>query len=165
MLEQELSLAADKAVRLLMQTGKTLSTAESCTGGMLGQSITSVPGASAVFGFGFITYANAAKQRLLGVKAETLAAFGAVSEQTAREMALGARKVSGADAALSVTGIAGPGGGTPEKPVGLVYVGISTPNISRAVRLMLEGSRGEIRLKTCLCALELLCTELNAGDA
>lgn len=151
---------AEVVVRLLKEKGKTLATAESCTGGMIGEQLTSVAGASEVYGFGFVTYANEAKERLLGVKHETLAAHGAVSPETACEMAAGARKVSGADIAVAVTGIAGPGGGTKEKPVGLVYVGISTAAGTRAEKLQLSGSRQRIRIRTCLSALNYVRTEL-----
>ncbi len=151
---------AEVVVRLLKEKGKTLATAESCTGGMIGEQLTSVPGASEVYGFGFVTYANEAKEKLLGVKHETLAAYGAVSPETACEMAAGARKVSGADIAVAVTGIAGPGGGTKEKPVGLVYVGISTADGTRAEKLQLSGSRQRIRIRTCLSALNSVRMEL-----
>ena len=108
----------------LKKQGKTLATAESCTGGLIGATITAVPGVSECYGFGVVTYANEAKEKLLGVKKETLETLGAVSEETACQMAEGALKLSGADVAVAVTGIAGPGGGSAEKPVGLVYVGI-----------------------------------------
>ena len=153
------NLAAD-IVKLLQQHNKTLATAESCTGGMIGATITSVPGSSEVYGFGFITYANEAKEQLLGVKHETLAAYGAVSPETAKEMAAGARKVSGADIAVAVTGIAGPGGGTPEKPVGLVYVGVATENDTKTIKLNLGGDRDQVRLSTCLNALDAVRREL-----
>lgn len=110
------------AVAALLQKGLWLATAESCTGGLVSQRITAVAGASECFGFGFVTYANAAKEKLLGVKGQTLAAFGAVSPETAAEMAVGAQAASGADIAVALTGIAGPGGSTPKKPVGLVYL-------------------------------------------
>ena len=161
MMNEEIISAAERLVRSLAEEQKTIATAESCTGGMIGQSLTSVPGASRVYGFGFITYANEAKERLLGVEHETLLSHGAVSPETAREMAQGARRVSGADIAVAVTGIAGPGGGTPEKPVGLVYVGISSGHGTRAVRLGLGGSRDEIRRRTVLCALDLVMEELK----
>lgn len=115
-------------VRELSARGKTLALAESCTGGHIANRITNVPGASAVLLSGFITYANAAKVSLLGVSEKTLQDYGAVSEPVARQMAEGARRVSGADYAISVTGIAGPSGGTLTKPVGTVYIGVSGPD-------------------------------------
>ena len=115
-------------VRQLTEHRKTLAIAESCTGGCIAHRITNVPGASAVFVAGLVTYSNDAKQRFLGVRAETLAEHGAVSEAVAREMAEGARRVNGTDYALSVTGIAGPTGGTPGKPVGTVFIGLASPS-------------------------------------
>ncbi len=107
----------------LMAKDITISSAESCTGGMFAEKLTSVPGISAVFGRSFVTYSNEAKEEILGVKKETLKEHGAVSEETAMEMAKGLREVSGSRICVSVTGVAGPDGGTPEKPVGLVYIG------------------------------------------
>ena len=124
-------------VKLLIAKNKTVATAESCTGGLLSSKITNVSGASSVFGFGVCTYANEAKMKLLGVKEETLENFGAVSENTAKEMARGVVKLSGADIGLSLTGIAGPTGGTPEKPVGLVYLGVATKDKCYAKKLLL----------------------------
>ena len=124
-------------VKLLSEKKKTIATCESCTGGLVSASITAVPGSSEVFGFGICTYANEAKMRLVGVKADTLEKYGAVSEQTAMEMAEGVRKLSGADIALSLTGIAGPGGGTEEKPVGLVYLGVSVGQKKYAKKMLL----------------------------
>lgn len=114
-----LTLAA-KLGTALQQKGQTLALAESCTGGMAAQTITAIPGSSAWFDCGFVTYSNTSKMELLGVSPNTLAHDGAVSEQTAREMALGALKNSHANVAAAITGIAGPEGGTPEKPVGTV---------------------------------------------
>ena len=112
-------------VRRLAEQGRTLAIAESCTGGLIATRITDVSGASEVFGFGFVTYANEAKEQLLGVRAEDLEAHGAVSEPVARQMAEGALAVGGADIAVAVTGIAGPTGGTEEKPVGTVFIAVA----------------------------------------
>ena len=124
-------------VKLLLNKKKTIATCESCTGGLVSAALTAVPGSSEVFGFGICTYANEAKMRLVGVKEETLQAHGAVSEETAMEMADGIRKLSGADIALSLTGIAGPGGGSDEKPVGLVYLGVSVGEKLYAKKMLL----------------------------
>ena len=113
-------------IELLKKNNMTISTAESCTGGLIAKSITDVSGASDVFGYGFVTYANEAKMKLLGVWEDALSEYGAVSEPVAVLMSRGARRVSGSDIAVSVTGIAGPGGGSEEKPVGLVYISLST---------------------------------------
>ncbi len=112
-------------VKELLEKGKTLATAESCTGGLLAKRITDISGSSAVFETGCVTYANSTKEKLLGVKHETLEKWGAVSEQTAREMAEGIVRLSGSDIGIGITGIAGPGGGTEEKPVGLIYIALS----------------------------------------
>lgn len=133
----------------LKSKNKILATAESCTGGMIGEMITSVPGSSEVYEYGFITYSNTAKQKLLGVSAETLSIFGAVSAETVCEMADGALKASDADIAVSVSGIAGPGGGSEQKPVGLVYVGIAQKGEkTEFFKLMLSGDRDSVRQKT-----------------
>ena len=144
----------ENVVAKLREKGVKLATAESCTGGLLSERITAVSGASEVFDFCVCTYANEMKHKVLGVSNETLSVLGAVSAETAMQMAEGARNVSGADLAVSTTGIAGPTGGTPEKPVGLVYCGISTKDKSYAIKLMLGGSinmvnsRGYIRKLT-----------------
>ena len=124
-------------VQTLAAKNLTVATAESCTGGLISKRITEVSGASQVFDCGVCSYANQIKAGVLGVKEETLAQYGAVSEQTAMEMAQGVRALAGAEIGISTTGIAGPTGGTAEKPVGLVYVGISSQNGTRAVRLEL----------------------------
>ncbi len=128
-------------VKLLTEQGKTIASAESCTGGMLSKRITDVAGASKVFGCGVCSYANETKVRVLGVSEETLAQYGAVSEQTAAEMAAGVRKLAGADIGISTTGIAGPDGGTPEKPVGRVYVGINSDALTTVIQLDLNYGR------------------------
>ena len=146
----------DEIILKLIEKNITISTAESCTGGSLGKIITSVPGASSIYGYGFITYSNEAKETLLGVSHETLVNHGAVSHQTACEMARGARLKSGSDIAVSVTGIAGPGGGTSEKPVGLVYIAIAHKNGEEYRKLNLSGNRDKIREQTCDRVFELV---------
>ena len=128
-------------VLFLRERGLTLATAESCTGGFMAKRITDIAGCSDVFLGGCVTYANEAKERLLGVKHETLEQYGAVSEQTAMEMAKGIREALGADIGVSATGIAGPGGGSEEKPVGTVYIGISTKNGENFRKLSLSSMR------------------------
>ena len=142
-------------VAKLMEKGLLASVAESCTGGLLGFSITSVPGASEVFEAGAITYSNSIKNSVLGVKNSTLDNFGAVSYQTASEMARGVKNAYGADIGISVTGIAGPGGGTEEKPVGLVYVGAATEKGTVVRKLSLSGSRDTVRKLSVKHALKL----------
>ena len=137
---------ASALVEKYASLGKTLAIAESCTGGLISKRVTDVSGSSAVLGYGAVTYANEAKIKLLSVKPETLASYGAVSEQTAREMAEGVRALAGADVGIATTGIAGPGGGTPEKPVGLVYLGVSSEKGTRVIRLMLKGDRQRVRI-------------------
>lgn len=145
-----------KLFELLKEKNLKISTAESCTGGMIGASITSIPGISSYYGYGFVTYSNEAKQKLIGVKEETLNKFGAVSAQTVLEMAEGALNVSGSDIAVSVSGIAGPDGGTKEKPVGLVYIGIATKNKSSFNKFIFKGTREEVRQQTVNSAFEMI---------
>lgn len=152
---RNLTLAA-AVVNALRAAGKTVACAESLTGGMLASKLVDVPGASSVLGEAYVTYSNEAKMRLLGVSKDTLRQFGAVSAQCAREMAEGARLAAGADFALSTTGIAGPDGGTPEKPVGLVYVGVASTSGCEAQELHLRGERDWIRELTCVNALNAL---------
>ncbi|WP_052169877.1 CinA family protein [Pseudobutyrivibrio ruminis] len=135
----------------------TVSTAESCTGGMIASSIVDFPGASNCFNEGYVTYSNEAKIKNLGVKDETLMAYGAVSEQTAKEMAIGVKKKAKADFGLSSTGIAGPGGGSPTKPVGLVYIGCSYGESKVKVKeLHLSGNRTEVRTQATNLVFQLL---------
>jgi PncC family amidohydrolase len=119
--------AASEAGRLLLERGWLLATAESCTGGLIGHLVTNVPGSSRFYLGGAIAYANAAKETLLGVPPEVIAAYGAVSAPVARAMAEGVTRVLAAQVGLSVTGIAGPTGGTPDKPVGTVFIGLASP--------------------------------------
>ena len=147
---------AEVVVRMLAERGQTLAVAESCTGGLLGGAVTSVPGSSAAFLGGFIVYANPLKVAELGVDPSMLEREGAVSEPVARAMAEGARSRVGADWALSVTGIAGPEGGTAAKPVGLVWLACASASETRSRRLLLGGDRAAIRARSVSAALELL---------
>lgn len=151
----------ESVVELLAQKKMTVTTAESCTGGLIAGTLVNVAGASDVLNEGYVTYSNEAKERLVGVKHETLEEYGAVSEQTAREMAEGAARAAKADAALSATGIAGPGGGTEEKPVGLVYIGCYVNGETTVKECRFEGSRMENRLHTVETALQLLLGQLS----
>jgi nicotinamide-nucleotide amidase len=141
---------------LLRARQATLAVAESCTGGMLGARVTAIPGSSQYFVGGFITYSNAVKQELLGVPAETLERFGAVSAETAQAMAEGARARTGATYAVSITGVAGPDGGTEEKPVGLVYIAAAGPEGTVVTHRRFIGDRERIRVFTTQAALDLL---------
>ncbi len=140
----------------LEEKGQSLTTAESCTGGGLAARITSRPGASAVFRYGFVVYSNEAKETLLGVGNKTLATHGAVSAETAGEMALGAAKLAEAEFAIAVTGIAGPAGGSVDKPVGLVYFGFLSPKGLSVEKCVFSGDRGEIRAAAVAFALDLI---------
>ena len=152
----------EQVVRLLKERNLTITAAESCTGGLIAGTLVNVAGASDVFGEAYVTYSNEAKQRLVGVRAETLEQFGAVSEETAYEMAAGAARAAGADVGLSSTGIAGPGGGTPEKPVGLVYIGCCVRGEVQVRRLNLHGNREQNRMDTVKAVLELAAEMLAA---
>jgi len=139
----------------------TIATAESCTGGLLGHLLTSVSGSSGYYLGGVIAYSNEVKESFLGVRPETLAAHGAVSEQTAKEMAAGVRERIGSDIGISTTGIAGPTGGTPGKPVGLVFIGISTAEETVAIECRFKGSRGEIKESTARTLLNEVYKKFN----
>jgi len=165
----KLDKITENVVQLLEGIDCTVATAESCTGGFLSGAITSVSGASSVFGYGACTYANEAKMKLLSVKAETLEKYGAVSCETAREMAEGIRALSGSDYGVSTTGIAGPTGGTADKPVGTVCIGISSEKGTYAERFVFDGEmfreagdkRTAIRLEAVYTALTLLKKEIE----
>ena len=153
--------------QLLKDRGATLALAESCTGGLLAKRLTDAPGSSAYFTEGLVTYSNEAKERLLGVTHDTLMEYGAVSEAVAKEMAEGARKISGSDYGLSVTGVAGPGGGTEERPVGLVWLGLADADGTIAVDLDLSAwaaSREAIRERSANRALDLLRLRLGGKE-
>lgn len=151
----------ERIVEKLEKRGLYLTTAESCTAGLLAGRIMNVSGASSVYKEGYITYANESKEKLLHVRHETLEQYGAVSTQTAEEMAEGAAKVAEADTALSVTGIAGPLGGTKEKPVGLVYVGICVMGETEVKELHLNGTREEVREGTCKITFENIANRIE----
>ena len=148
---------------LLRARGLKLATAESCTGGLIADRITDVPGSSDYFLGGIVAYAYEAKVALLHVSWDTLKAYGAVSRETVLEMARGARQVLGADVAISVSGIAGPGGGLPNKPVGTTWLGLSSENIEQADLKHFEGDRLEVKERAAEAALRILIEYLRAG--
>lgn len=144
------------AAKLLFEKNITIATAESCTGGLISETLTNIPGISKVFFGGAVTYSNESKVELLGVKELTLQKYGAVSRETATEMAQGIRERLKTDIGVSITGIAGPDGGTAEKPVGLVYIGLNTEKVSIAKELRLLGNRKRIRTITALHAFDMI---------
>jgi PncC family amidohydrolase len=146
----------ERVVERLVARGLRLATAESCTGGLLTARLTDPPGASRFLAGGAVSYADEAKVRLLGVRPETLAAYGAVSEQVAREMAEGASAALGAEVGVAITGVAGPGGGTAEKPVGTVWIAATLEGATRAERHHFGGDRAMVRERSVQAALELL---------
>lgn len=161
--EGETSLEEEVA-KLLINNKLTIATAESCTGGLLAAKLINYPGISSVFMEGVITYSNESKKQLLGVKEKTLEKYGAVSKETAEEMAVGVAKLGNTDIGVSVTGIAGPGGGSIEKPVGLVYLGLSIKGETQTKKLFFKGDRQRIRdyaVTQALCWMrkELACTK------
>lgn len=147
---------ADLVVGRLAARGERLAVVESCTGGRVAELVTRVPGASAVFDLGVVAYANAAKERVVGVPASLLAAHGAVSEPVARALAEGARRLAGATWGIGITGIAGPSGGTPEKPVGTVHLALAGPAGTTAFQRHYRGDRERVRRQAALEALDLL---------
>ena len=149
-------------VKLLTAKQKTLALAESCTGGLMAHRITNIPGASAIFLGGVVSYANPAKEKFLGVRAETLAAHGAVSEAVAKEMAVGARERFGSDFAIAVTGIAGPSGGTADKPVGTVFIALATTNGVEVKKFLNVWERETFKQVTATQALEWLRQAVSA---
>ena len=137
----------EKIISILKEREITITFAESCTGGLLAKTFTDTPGVSSVFLGSVVTYANSIKSELIDVKEKTLEAHGAVSRETAYEMVKGAKSVFGADVAVSVTGIAGPDGGSDEKPVGLVYIGISTPTSTNTYEFRADSTLGRIGIR------------------
>lgn len=151
----------NETVELLIKHKMKISVAESCTGGLLCALITAVPGASEIMEEGFVTYANTAKMKYLGVNEDTLKDYGAVSEETAYEMAEGLFRRTGADVTVGITGIAGPDGGTEEKPVGLVYAGICINGKTKVIKMNHSGNRDEVREKTCQKVFEMIRNEVS----
>lgn len=147
---------AQTVVNMLLEKNITISLAESCTGGMLAASFTDIPGVSSIFLEGAVTYSNEAKMKRLGVKSETLENFGAVSEQTAHEMACGIARTAGTDLGVGITGIAGPDGGTDDKPVGLVFIGVHYNGETSVRRFNFAGDRERIRKNTVILALNFI---------
>ena len=157
---QTLTTIAQQLGEILCKKNAKLTTAESCTGGAISEAITSVSGSSQWFEFGFVTYANSAKRQLLGVSEETLEQYGAVSEQVVKQMAQGAIKQSEADYAIAVSGVAGPDGGTEEKPVGTVWVCWQTPTQIWTHKLVLSGDRQAVRSEAVKKSLQQLLQHL-----
>ena len=158
MIDAQLREAATRVLELCRARGLHVATAESCTGGLVAAALTEIPGSSDVVDCGFVTYSDEAKQAMLGVPAATLKRYGAVSAQTAKAMAAGALKNSRADLAVSITGIAGPGGGSRQKPVGLVHFAAASRDGRRIARKRLYGNIGRrrVRLRSVIEALALL---------
>lgn len=148
--------------RRLTEQKLTIALAESCTGGLIAHRLTNVPGSSAYFIGGVVSYANEAKERMLGVNHQILREHGAVSEETAREMARGVRRLLQTDVALAVTGIAGPSGGTPEKPVGLTYIALAAEDLERCERYLWQGDRWTNKEQSAKAALGMLHEYLKA---
>ncbi len=146
---------AERVGKALLEHQQTICTAESCTGGLVASALTDISGSSAYMLGGVVTYSNAAKQRLIQVQTSTLETYGAVSEETAKEMALGVRALFGADIALSVTGIAGPGGGSEVKPVGLTYIGGAWAGGVIVRRFVWDGDRLQNKRSSAIAALQL----------
>lgn len=146
----------EAVVKRLIEKKLKISAAESCTGGLFTALITEISGASEILEESIVTYSNEAKMRELGVKKDTLDAVGAVSRETAKQMAEGIRSHTGADVGVGITGIAGPGGGTPEKPVGTVFIGVSTNEGTVIRELHLSGSRNDVREAACHTAFEMI---------
>ncbi len=155
-MDHELYVLAQQTGKALLRTGWRLASAESCTGGLIGHSLTEVAGSSAYYQGGVIAYDNAVKEHVLGVARATLDSVGAVSEPCAREMVAGIRRLLHTQIGVATTGIAGPGGGTPDKPVGLVFIAVATPDVVRCERHVFSGDRAAVKQATARRALELV---------
>lgn len=160
-LQLNIQTLAKESVSLCLEKDLTFGTAESCTGGLIAAAVTDISGASAAFFGGVVSYDNSVKHGILGVRNETLSRFGAVSRETAEEMARGALRALGVDLSVAVTGIAGPTGGTPTKPVGLVYIAVASENGVAVTENHFSGDREAVRLQTVEKALTLLNAEIR----
>jgi nicotinamide-nucleotide amidase len=154
----------ERLAERLVRKGSRLALAESCTGGLLAARLTDTPGASRFLVASLVTYSDDAKARLLGVRHETLAAYGAVSEQVALEMVRGAQRVCGAEVAVSITGVAGPGGGSPGKPVGTVWIGFAAGDRAEAELHHFSGERATIRECSVAAAVDIALRHLRDGE-
>ncbi len=155
-MEKELIDAADRVLKSCRSRGWTVATAESCTGGMVAAALTAIAGSSDVMDRGFVTYTNEAKNEMIGVPMGLFETVGAVSEEVARAMAEGAMKTASVDLACGITGVAGPGGGSAEKPVGLVHIAAASADKTIHERCLFDGDRHAIRLVSALKALEMM---------
>lgn len=155
----------EQAGKLLLARGMTIACAESCTGGLLTSRLTDIAGSSAYVMGSVVSYTNRIKEKLVGVRHETLLAHGAVSEETAREMAEGIRRAIETDMGVGITGIAGPGGGTATKPVGLVFIAVSGPDGTIVKENHFRGSRTEVKRQSTETALQMLCFYLSRRDS
>ena len=164
-MDHELYALAQRTGQLLLGAGWRLASAESCTGGLIGHALTEVAGSSAYYQGGVIAYDNAVKEHVLGVDSHILETVGAVSEPCAREMVAGVRGLLQTDVGIATTGIAGPGGGTPSKPVGLVYIAVSTPDAVQCERHVFNGDRSAIKQATARRGLELTIAMLDQRES
>jgi PncC family amidohydrolase len=163
-MDHELYALAQRTGQLLLGVGWHLASAESCTGGLIGHALTEVPGSSAYYQGGVIAYDNAVKEHVVGVDSHTLETVGAVSEPCAREMVTGVRGLLQTEVGIATTGIAGPGGGTPSKPVGLVYIAVAMPDAMQCERHVFPGDRSAIKLATARRGLELVIAMLDQRE-
>ena len=161
MFPSDILIIANKLVKITNEKKITLSTAESCTGGLIAGAITEIPGSSSVFHRGYVTYSNFAKQQVLNVQSHELEKFGAVSKEVASQMAMGAKLTSNVDISIAVTGIAGPSGGTVEKPIGTVCIALAFKENIKVKDFLFKGDRTEIRMSTVRTALEIVVKEIN----
>jgi len=160
-MKDQLKILSIELLEILIKKKLTISTAESCTGGLIAEYITSNSGSSKVFLGGFVTYSNISKIKLLGVNKKTLTKFGAVSKNTVIEMSKGAQTILNSDISIAVSGIAGPNGGTYEKPVGLVHHGLFSKKMIKHIELIYKGNREEIRYKTVETCFKMILKEIN----